>query len=156
MTTPLTVQEQELPALRLVQLTSRMPGMDDVGTVISPLFRQVNAAVEAAGAQHIGPILAHYTLDAEGATAAAAAQIAGEAVPEGLEAHTLEAVPRALVTTYESPDLGGIEAAWDELVSQAHQRGLQPTGTIREVYLRLPYENPDHPTWSICLQQPVA
>ncbi|MGI6877460.1 MerR family transcriptional regulator [Microbacterium sp. gxy059] len=147
---------QQLPALRLVQLSVRIAEMSQVEAEIGPMFERVNAAIAAAGSAHTGPGVAHYTGDDEGMIAAAAEQIAGDDVPSGLEAQTLDAVPRALVTTYAAPDLLGIQAAWQGLVAEVQHRGLTPVGTCREVYLRTPYDADDVDDWVIALQQPVA
>ncbi|WP_134321808.1 MerR family transcriptional regulator [Cumulibacter soli] len=147
-----TFVEQTLPALRLVQISVRITDMSQVEPEIGPMFDRVNAAIDAMGAHRTGPGVAHYLGDEDGMVAAAAEQIAGDGVPDGLEAYELAAVPRAVVSTYESPDLLGIQAAWQGLVSEVQRRGLQPTGACREIYLRTPYESD---RWEISLQQPV-
>ncbi|WP_434811087.1 MerR family transcriptional regulator [Microbacterium sp. bgisy189] len=147
--------ETSLPALRLVQQSVRIDEMNEIEDAMGGMFGRVNAAIDAAGASRTGPGIATYTVDGDGMIAAAAEQIAGDDVPAGLEAATVDAQPRALTVRYTGADLSGIQSAWQELVAEVEARGLTPSGTCREVYESTPFDGPGA-EWSVDLQQPVA
>lgn len=150
--------EQDLPALRLVQRSSRVTDGQQVGEVVGPLFGQVEEAVRAAHLEPVGPSVGHYTMDGDSMVAAAAYPVGpevgeAEASAAGLELADLPAQPRALVTTLRGP-LGGIGEAWQTLSREVEARGLSFAGPCREVYHVAEMGDPDH--WVIELQQPVA
>lgn len=147
--------ETSLPELTLAQLTSTVEEMDRMGEVVGALFTRVNDEVRAAGAEHTGPGVAHYRGDPsqERMEVGVGEQLAGE-VPAGLERATLEPVERALVLRFESAEIDGIQAAWQALVSEAAERGLEGYGPCREVYLATPFDA-DSQGWVVDLQQPV-
>lgn len=147
--------ESSLPALRLVQVSASVASMEEIEPEIGAMFGRVNHAIDAAGLDRIGPGVAHYTSSETGVVAAAAEQVAGDAVPDGLESVTLAAVPRALSSTYVSGGIDGIQAAWQALVLEVEARGLTPTGVCREVYRETPVEA-GGARWVVDLQQPVA
>lgn len=150
------VTETALPQLRLVQESVRISEMSQVEAEIGPMFQRVNAAIDAAGAVRTGPGVAHYTAVGEAFVAAAAEQIGDAAVPDGLEVAMLAAQPRALTLRYTSPDLLGIQAAWQSLVGEVERQGLTMADTCREVYLQTPFDGDGTTHWDIDLQQPVA
>ena len=151
-------REQALPAVRVVQRSSRVTEGQQVGEVVGPLFGQVEEAVRGAHVEPVGPSMGHYTMDGDAMIAAAAYPVGpevgeGEASAAGLELAELDAQPRALVTTLRGP-LGGIGEAWQTLSREVESRGLSFAGPCREVYHVAELDDPDH--WVIELQQPVA
>lgn len=157
MSTTLQFTETTLPSLRLVQRSVRVTDMAAIEAEMGMMFGAVGNAIEAAGAARTGPGVAHYTVesgpDGDGLRAAAAEQV--DTPVEGLESVDLAPVDRALATTYDAPDLSGIAAAWQALVTEVERRGLTPSGTCREVYHSTPYE-PGGTRWVVELQQPVG
>lgn len=151
-----TFTEKSLPELHVVQLTAHIEEMSQIENDISDMFTRVNAAIEASDAVRTGPGVATYTDVEGGMIAAAAEQVAPGTVPDGLEAATVAAVPRALTVRYEAADLDGIQQAWQSLVSEVESRGLRPIGTCRELYEATPFDGPDAAGWIVDLQQPVA
>lgn len=147
--------EQELPQLRLVQLAAVVREMSDIESEMGSMFGRVNDILDAASRERTGPGVAHYTATDDGMIAAAGEQIGTESAPAGLDVAHLDEVPRALVTTYVSDDLDGIQAAWQSLVLEVERRGLTPYGTCREVYVESPMD-PQGTRWVVELQQPVA
>jgi DNA-binding transcriptional MerR regulator/effector-binding domain-containing protein len=150
--------ERDLPALHVVQRSSRVLDGQEVGAVVGPLFGQVEQAVKAAQLAPTGPSIGHYTMDGDSMVAAAAYPVGPEVGHEqasaaGLELAELPAQPRALVTTLRGP-LGGIGEAWQTLSREVESRGLSFAGPCREVYHAADGSDPDH--WVIELQQPVA
>ncbi|GAA2148395.1 DNA-binding transcriptional MerR regulator [Humibacillus xanthopallidus] len=151
-------REQALPAVRVVQRSSRVTEGQQVGEVVGPLFGQVEEAVRSALVEPVGPSMGHYTMDGDAMIAAAAYPVGpevgeAEASAAGLELAELDAQPRALVTTLRGP-LGGIGEAWQTLSREVESRGLSFAGPCREVYHVAEMDDPDH--WVIELQQPVA
>ena len=151
-------REQPLPAVRVVQRSSRVTEGQQVGEVVGPLFGQVEEAVRGAHVEPAGPSMGHYTMDRDAMVAAAAYPVGpevgeAEASAAGLELAELDAQPRALVTTLRGP-LGGIGEAWQTLSREVESRGLSFAGPCREVYHVAELDDPDH--WVIELQQPVA
>ena len=151
-------REQPLPAVRVVQRSSRVTDGQQVGEVVGPLFGQVEAAVRGAQLEPVGPSMGHYTMEGDELVATAAYPVGPEvgeveASAAGLELAELAAQPRALVTTLHGP-LGGIGEAWQTLSREVESRGLSFAGPGREVYHVAETDDPDH--WVIELQQPVA
>lgn len=147
--------ETPLPALRLAQLSARIDEMAEIESEIGPMFTRVNELLDRAGIPRTGPGVATYTVVDGGMIAAAAEQIGDADVPAGLETAVVPAQPRALTVRYVAPDLDGIQAAWQGLVTEAERRGLTPAGPAREVYLATPFDG-DGGAWDVDLQQPVA
>lgn len=147
--------EGALPELRLVREWVRIEEMNQIGDVMGDMFARVTDLISDAGLSPTGPGVATYTPDGDGLIAAAAEPIGDAPVPDGLESVVVAAEPRALVARYLGPDLGGIQQAWQQLVSEVERRGLVPQGTCREVYLTTPFEDPGA-GWVVDLQQPVA
>ena len=150
--------EQALPAVRVVQLSGRVPDGQQVGEFVGPLFGRVDDAVRAAHLDPTGPSIGHYTMDGDAMVAAAAYPVGpdvgeADAAAAGLELTELPAQPRALVTTLRGP-LDGIGEAWQTLSREVESRGLSFAGPCREVYHRAGMDDPEH--WVIELQQPVA
>ncbi|WP_256794883.1 MerR family transcriptional regulator [Terrabacter sp. Ter38] len=150
--------EQDLPALRVVQRSSRVADGQQVGEVVGPLFGQVDEAVRAGHLTPSGPSIGHYTMDGDSMVAAAAYPVGPEvgeaqASAAGLELADLPAEPRALVTTLRGP-LSAIGEAWQTLSREVEARGLSFAGPCREIYHEAQMDDPDH--WVIELQQPVA
>src|SRR3954468_622414 len=150
--------EQDLPALRVVQRSSRVADGQEVGAVVGPLFGQVDEAVVAAHLAPTGPSIGHYTMDGDAMVAAAAYPVGpdvgqAQASAAGLELADLPAQPRALVTTLRGP-LSGIGEAWQILSREVESRGLSFAGPCREIYHAAELSDPDH--WVIELQQPVS
>ncbi|WP_431803536.1 MerR family transcriptional regulator [Microbacterium sp. bgisy203] len=143
----------KLPRLELAQLSARVGDMAEIEQEIGPMFDRVVGALMEAGVALPSPGVAHYTVDGDQMIAAAAEQVAPSAVPDGLDAAVLDAVPQALTLRLEADDLAGIQAAWQSLVSEVERRGLRPVGTCREVYHETPQ---DGGRWIVDLQQPVA
>ncbi|GEP47350.1 hypothetical protein MSA03_08580 [Microbacterium saccharophilum] len=150
-----TFTETPLPQLRLVQLSARIEEMSEIEEEIGGMFGRVNALIDAAGVDRVGPGIATYTTDGDGMVAAAAEQIGAAPVPAGLDAAVVPPQQRALTTRYVGDDLSGIQQAWQALVAEVEARGLVPQGTCREVYERTPFDGPAG-GWVVDLQQPVA
>lgn len=145
--------ESTLPELRLVQLSAEISEMSEIESEIGPMFDRVGVLLAAAGAERVGPGVAHYTIVGDRMIAAAAEQIAGDATPEGLEAATLREQRRALTLRYESAEIDGIQSAWQQLAGEVERRGLVAAGPAREVYLQSPADGDSR--WVVDLQQPV-
>mgnify|MGYP000645616903 CR=1 FL=1 len=150
--------EQTLPAVRVVQRSSRVADGQEVGAVVGPLFGQVDEAVAIAHLSPAGPAMGHYTMDGDAMVAAAAYPVGPDVGEEqafaaGLELAELPAQPRALVTTLRGP-LSGIGEAWQTLSREVESRGLSFAGPSREVYHAAEMSDPEH--WVIELQQPVC
>lgn len=145
----------DLPALRLVQLSTRVADGGDVGAEIGPLFTRVNAAVQAAGLPHAGPGVAMFWGTEHGSEIVVGEQIGDAPTPEGLQVGEYPVQPRALTTHYQSPKIDGIQAAWQALMAEVEARGLTPNAPCREVYLATPHD-PDGTAWDVELQAPVA
>ena len=147
--------ETPLPELHLVQLAAKVSEMAQIEGEISGMFDRVNALIGQSGATRVGPGVAVYTDVEDGMIAAAAEQIGDAPVPDGLEAATVAAHPRALTVRLEGADLSGIQAAWQGLVAEIERRGLRPDGPAREIYEQTPFDGPGA-RWIVDLQQPVA
>lgn len=150
--------EQELPALRVVQLSGRVSDQQQVGAVVGPLFGRLDEAVHSSGVTPTGVAIGTYTTDGDEMVAAAAYPVgddveASEAEAAGLELAQVDAQPRALVATMRGP-LSAIGEAWQSLSREVEARGLRFAGPCREVYHRAEMDDPDN--WVIELQQPVA
>ncbi|MER7072108.1 MerR family transcriptional regulator [Terrabacter sp. NPDC000476] len=151
-------REQPLPAVRVVQRSSRVTEGQQVGEVVGPLFGQVEEAVRGAHVEPVGPSMGHYTMDGDAMVAAAAYPVGPEvgeadAAGAGVELAELGAEPRALVTTLRGP-LTDIGEAWQALSREVEARGLSFAGPCREIYHVAAMDDPEH--WVIELQQPVA
>jgi len=147
-TMELHYSQRPLPALDVTQLVGSAPEQAGIGPVIGPLFGRLDAAATAQGIA-MEPGVAWYDLTGDGIRFGAC--VVGEVEGEGFERATLDAVPRAVVTTYTGP-LAQIGEAWQAVGNHLAERGLQPDGICREVY----HESPDDGPWRIELQQPVA
>ncbi|TBT88692.1 MerR family transcriptional regulator [Propioniciclava sinopodophylli] len=148
-----TYHETALPALTLAARSVRITDMTSFETEMGPLFDSVGSALTASGVHPVGPGVALYAPDRDAMIASAAEPIGDAPTPAGLEEVTVEAVDRALTTQYVAPDLEGIQAAWQGLVSEVERRGLTAQGTCREVYLSTPF---DGEGWVVDLQQPIG
>jgi DNA-binding transcriptional MerR regulator len=147
--------ETALPELHLVQLAVKVSEMAQIEEEISGMFDRVNTLIDEAAATRVGPGVAVYTDVEDGMIAAAAEQIGDAPVPDGLEAATVAAHPRALTVRLEADDLAGIQAAWQGLVAEIERRGLRFDGAAREIYEQTPFDGPGA-RWIVDLQQPVA
>lgn len=148
-----TYHETALPALTLAARSVRITDMTSFETEMGPLFDSVGSALTASGVHPVGPGVALYAPNGDAMIATAAEPIGDAPTPAGLDEVTVEAVDRALTTQYVAPDLEGIQAAWQGLVSEVERRGLTPQGTCREVYLSTPF---DGEGWVVDLQQPIG
>ena len=151
-----TFHETSLPELQLAGQSVRATDMESFESEMGPLFDTVNEVLAAASVSPVGPGVALYTTEDDATIATAAEPIGDAATPAGLVDIAVAAVDRALTTQYVAPDLVGIQAAWQRLVTEVGRRGLQPVGTCREVYLATPYDGEDADGWVVDLQQPVA
>src|SRR3954466_918446 len=100
--------EQDLPALRVVQRSSRVADGQEVGAVVGPLFGQVDEAVAAGHLAPTGPSIGHYTMDGDSMVAAAAYPVGpdvgeAQASAAGLELADLPAPPRGPAPTPAGP-----------------------------------------------------
>ncbi|MFN8099898.1 MAG: MerR family transcriptional regulator [Dermatophilaceae bacterium] len=143
-----------LPALELAAVVAQVGESDNVGDVVGPLFDRLVQTLATTGTQRRGPDIGYYSGDGETLTAAAAAQVAPDSVPDGLTAVALPAVPRALVTTWTGGEISGIQQGWQALVREVEARELTGVGPCREVYLRTPFDGGS--AWVVELQQPLG
>jgi len=147
-------QLTELPELRLVQLSTVVEEMSQIGDSVGPLFDRINSAIDSAGVRRVGPGVGLYTGTEEGTLVTAAEQVGDAETPEGLEAVTIPGEGRALTVRFTAPDLSGIQLAWQGLEQEVERQGLVPYGTCREIYHETPFD-PGSTGWQVDLQQPV-
>ena len=143
-----------LPQVTVAQLSDTVSGQGEIAGRIGPLFGRVMEAVASAGVPLTGPTLATYTVRGEEMEIAAAVPVADGSAPAGTSAVTIDAVPSAVTTRYESEGIDDIVGAWQNLVREVEARGLTPRGVCREVYLETPDSGGDR--WVVDLQQPVV
>jgi len=147
-------QLTDLPELRLVQLSTVVEEMSQIGEKVGPMFDRINSAIDAAGIRRVGPGVGLYTGTDDGTLVAAGEQIGDAETPDGLEAVTIPGEGRALTVRFSAPDLSGIQLAWQGLEQEVERQGLVPYGTCREIYHETPFD-PGANGWQVDLQQPV-
>lgn len=143
---------KQLPALRLVQRTERVPEVGRIGERVGPMFEALTGALAAAGSRPVEPAVAWYDVDGEEVVIAAAFQASGEP-PAGTEVHDLAGVERAMCVLHNG-SMATISATWQALVEHVETAGLRASGPCREVYLATP--DGDQDAWVTELQQPVV
>ena len=145
--------EKALPAVRLAQLTDTVDDQPQIGPKIGPMFARLSAELPAAGVSLRGPAVAWYEGQDSGMTIAAGFPTTVESVPvAGVEVATLPPAERA-ITVLHRGSMETIADTWQALGSHVADRGLDPVGPCREVYLETPMDDPD--AWVTELQQPV-
>lgn len=145
--------EKALPALRLAQITDTVDDQSQIGPKIGPMFDRLSAAFAGAGMTMRGPAYAWYAAEDDRMRIAAGFSTTVDAVPDPeVEVADLPAVERA-VTVLHHGSMETIGDTWQALGSQVAERGLDPSGPCREVYLESPLDDPD--AWVTELQQPV-
>ncbi|MFG2295945.1 MerR family transcriptional regulator [Streptomyces sp. NPDC048603] len=148
---------KSLPAVRLAELTATAPGFEpeQIGPVIGPLFEELCARLEAAGAAPSGPGTAYYE-DAgpDGAiTVHAGLPVAADApAAEGVSVVVLPAVERAATIVHRGA-MDGVLPTVQALAQWIGENGYRSTGYAREVTL---HYSEDPAEWVTELQEPVT
>jgi DNA-binding transcriptional MerR regulator len=149
--------EKALPPLRLAQLTDTVEDQSQIGLKIGPMFGRLTAELPRVGVSLAGPVVAWYdgdgVGDGTGVRIAAGFATTVESVPvAGVEVGDLAAAERS-ITVLHRGSMETIGETWQALGSHVAERGLDPYGPCREVYIESPMDDPD--AWVTELQQPV-
>lgn len=148
----LEYQRKSLPAVRLAELHETVDSIDQVGTVVGPMFDRLVSTMLKAGVTLSEQAVAAYDGSDEGVTAIAGVPHEGP-VPDGISVRELGAEPEA-VTVMHLGSMATIGDTWQALVRHVQEQGLEMSGICREVYHATPMDDPD--SWVTELQQPVT
>lgn len=146
--------EKPLPAVRLIAEHAELPDLQHMTEeTIGGLFDAARATVESATDRcgSLATAIATYDM-AESAVLVVAGYEATDAATAAIANETLPAVDRAICAVHLGP-VSGIRSAWQALHAAIVERGLEPSGPNRELYLRA--ESDDQQDWVTELQQPV-
>ena len=145
--------EKALPGLRLAQVIDTVEDQSQIGPKMGPMFDRLTEALPAAGVSLRGPAIAWYDGVDDGVRIAAGFPTTVESVSvAGIEVGDLPPAEHA-ITVLHHGSMETIADTWQALGSHVADRGLDPVGPCREVYLESPMDDPDG--WVTELQQPV-
>ncbi len=141
---------KSLPAVRLAARTAVVAEQPEIAGVVGPLFDAVGEVLAAAGASLETPI-AQYEMGEDGMRIVAG-YVVVQAVPDGVVAVDLPAVPAAICGVHLGT-MDRIGESWQAVHAEIIARGFVPSGPCREVYVRA--VSADQSDWVTELQQPV-
>ncbi|MEU3447084.1 MerR family transcriptional regulator [Streptomyces thermolilacinus] len=148
---------KSLPAVRLAELSGVAASYEptDIGPVVSSLYQELCARLEAAGVTGFGPGLTYYedAPDGDGAVLAHAGMIVppGAGAP-GVDFVELPPVERAATVIHRGP-MDEVVSTHQALTAWTTAHGHRSTGYARELYLECPQ---DRSRWVTELQEPLA
>lgn len=145
------IDVKPLPAVRLASLSQTVASQPEVGPVVGPLFDRVEAALDAANAEH-GLPLAEYDMDENGVRITVGFEYDGPAL-DGVEIVELPPADSAFTGLHRGI-MAAIDESWQALNEAITEQGARAHGACREVYLES--ESDDQADWVTELQQPVV
>jgi DNA-binding transcriptional MerR regulator len=146
--------DKPLDAAHVAQLTTVVADTTEISQWMGPAYERLSETLAASGAPPRMPAISWYESDGAGLRIGAAFPTALDSPPkDGVEIADLPAVPKA-VTVIHRGSMETIGDSWQALARHVDDRGLQPVGVCREVYLETPMDDPS--AWVTELQQPVA
>lgn len=149
--TELEIIMKPLPAVRLAALSTLVEDPRDIAANVERMFRQTQAAVEAQGGSLATPIAVHEA-DERGMRITAGYAHQGEA--DGVDRVDLPAAELGACAVHLG-DMSRIGETWEALHRGLEERGLRPSGPVRELYVRAAPEH-DQADWVTELQMPVV
>jgi DNA-binding transcriptional MerR regulator len=150
------VEIKTVPAVRVAELSAPVGGFEPqfITPVLGPLFDQLMGRLGAAGVACVGAPLAYYedAADGEGLIAHAAAPIAEDAEPTGVEITELPEISAAVII-HRGP-MDDVMPTVQTLGRWIPAHGYRSEGYNREVYLAYGEGMPE--PWQTELQEPVT
>ncbi|WP_091228749.1 GyrI-like domain-containing protein [Microbacterium sp. 3J1] len=147
----LQITVKPLPFLRLAALTETVGSQPEVAAKVGPMFDRVADVIVASGGEPGLPV-AEYDMNKHGVRIRVGFTYDGPAI-EGVDILELPAVESAVTGTHLGA-MSTIDQSWHEIQQAIDERGAQPQGACREVYLDS--ESDDQSTWVTELQQPIT
>lgn len=143
--------EKPLPAVRLAARGAVVAEQPEIAGVVGPAFDAVAGVIGGECGALETPIACYEQVD-DGLSVTAGYAYAGPA-QGGFDVVELPAVDRALCCVHLG-SMDRIARSWQALHEEILERGLVPSGSCRELYVRA--ESDDQADWVTELQQPVA
>ncbi|MEV0197650.1 MerR family transcriptional regulator [Nonomuraea sp. NPDC050691] len=127
---------------------------EDIGPVVQPLFGELCARLDAAGVSPVGPSVAYYLPEGDGAVRVHAAFPVSAEPPAGGEPRvvTLPGIERAATAVHHG-SMDGVGPTFQALAHWIEENGYRSLSLGREVYLHCPEEED---AWVTELQIEVA
>ncbi|WP_031068713.1 MerR family transcriptional regulator [Streptomyces sp. NRRL S-118] len=148
---------KSVPAVRLAELSGTAAGFGpaEIGPVITPLYEQLCARLEAAGVTPCGPGVAYYE-DAPAGDGSVVVH-AGMTVPDGVtvpgaDIVVLPGLEQAATVVHRGP-MDNLLPTLQTLATWIGTNGYRSAGYTRELYLEVP---DDRSRWVTELQEPVV
>lgn len=148
----LEFHEKSLPALRCAQVSTTLADTSEVPAFLDDAFTRLMTASQRQDADQV-PTVATYAEVGDALRVTANFPVSAEGQLAGFEQVDLPAVENALTVVHRG-DMAGIGETWQALAREVAERGHQPVGPCREVYLATPPG--DQSDWVTELQQPYV